>query len=177
MSKISVSDIEGKIHLLRGERVMLDADLALLYGVETKVLKQAVKRNVARFPSDFMLQLNRSEYTSLRSQIVTLEKGGRGRYSKYLPCVFTEQGVAMLSSVLSSKKAIGVNIEIIRTFVKLRKFLMDNKELAKKLKELEERSSKHDKTIQSIIEAIQQLIATPEKTKKKIGFHASLSLK
>lgn len=131
--------IQQKIHEIRGMKVMLDADLAEMYGIETKVLKQAVRRNLQRFPPDFMFELTKSEFKSLRSQIVTLEKEGsqRGKYSKYLPFVFTEQGVAMLSSVLNSEKAIAVNIAIMRAFVAIRRYALTYTELALRLDELE----------------------------------------
>ncbi|MFQ6081941.1 MAG: ORF6N domain-containing protein [Candidatus Aminicenantia bacterium] len=126
--------VEKKIYLIRSHKVMLDSDLAELYGVETRVLLQSVKRNISRFPSDFMFQLTVDEFNNLRSQIVTSKsRGGR----RYRPYVFTEQGVAMLSSVLRSERAIQVNIQIMRTFVKLRKILASHKELARKLEELE----------------------------------------
>jgi hypothetical protein len=141
--------IERKIYLIRGEKVILDSDLADLYGVMVKVLNQAVKRNIGRFPEDFMFQLTKEEDESLRSQIVTLKKG-RGEHRKYLPNVFTEQGVAMLSSVLNSERAIQVNVVIMRTFVKLRAFLSANKELAHKLTLLENRIEKHDGEIKAI---------------------------
>jgi len=124
--------IQNKIYEIRGMRVMLDFDLAELYGIETKVLKQSVRRNLNRFPKDFMFELDRSEYNSLRSQIVTLENG-RGQYSKYLPFAFTEQGVAMLASVLNSQKAIEINIEIVRAFVVLRQYALGFAELNSKL--------------------------------------------
>jgi hypothetical protein len=124
--------IEKSIFLIRGQKVMLDADLADLYQVSTKLLNQAVKRNVDRFPADFMFQLTPEEFAALSSQIVTLESG-RGRHRKYLPRAFTEQGVAMLSSVLRSKRAVSVNIEIMRAFVRLREILATHKDLANKL--------------------------------------------
>ncbi len=130
---LPIENITSKIHLIRNEKVMLDSDLAELYGVETKVLVQAVKRNIDRFPQDFMFQLTINQYKILRSQTVTSNWGGR----RYPPYVFTEQGVAMLSSVLKSKRAIKVNISIIRAFVELRKFLYSNEKLAKKLTTLE----------------------------------------
>lgn len=145
---------------------MIASDLAELYEVETKVLNQAIKRNPDRFPEDFMLQLIENEYNSLRSQIVTL-KHGRGQHRKYLPYVFTEQGVAMLSSILKSKRAIYVNIQIMRTCVRLREILSSNKKLAIKLKKLEE---KYDKKFKVVFEAIYQLMTPPEKPKGKIGF-------
>ena len=133
---IPVEMIEKKILLIRGEKVMLDADLAELYGVETKILVRAVKRNVDRFPSDFMIQLNKEEFENLRFQFGTSSRWG-GR--RYLPYAFTEQGVAMLSSVLNSDRAIKVNIEIMRAFVRLRQMLASNKELAKRLDDLEKK--------------------------------------
>ena len=144
---------------------MLDSDLAKLYGVQTKVLNQAIKRNLDRFPEDFMFQLSENEYKILRSQIVTsrIKHGGR----RYLPLVFTEQGVAMLSTVLNSKRAIYVNIQIIRTFVKLREILSSHKELADKLNRLEQ---KYDAQFKMVFEAIYQLMTPPEKPKRKIGF-------
>ncbi len=147
---------------------MLDRDLAAFYGVETKVLNQAVKRNIDRFPKDFMFQLSREEAEFSRSQIVTLKKG---QNIKYLPYAFTEQGVAMLSSVLRSKRAIQVNIVIMRTFVKLRKILFSHKELALKLSQFDPQVEKHDKDIRIIFEILRRLMAESEKPKRSIGFH------
>ena len=162
--------IENKIYCIRGKRVMLDKDLAELYGVKTKVLNQAVKRNIERFPEYFMFQLTKEEAEVLRSQIVTLKQG---EHLKYLPYVFTEQGVAMLSSVLNSKKAIQVNIQIMITFTKLREMIVNHKELAETLKQLESKVEKHDSEIQSIFNAIRQLMMPPEKPKRKIGFYVA----
>ena len=145
----------------------MDRDLAGLYGVETKVLKQAIRRNMKRFPDDFMFELTKEEKQSLRSQNVTLK---RGQHSKYLPFAFTEQGVAMLSSVLNSERAIDVNIAIMRAFVQLRRMIASHDELASKLAELELHLKDHDDQIQAIFEAIQQLVAPPETKKRKIGF-------
>jgi hypothetical protein len=164
---IPAERIEKAILLIRGQKVMLDSDLAALYGVETRVLKQAVRRNRKRFPSDFMFELTKEENRSLRSQNVILEPG---RYSKYLPFAFTEQGVAMLSSILNSERAIEVNIAIMRVFVRLREMMATHKELAFKLIELEERLEGHDEQIQNIFEAIRRLMAQPEPARKKIGF-------
>ena len=169
MGVIPVELIEKKIYLIRGLKVMLDSDLAKLYGVSVKVLNQGVKRNISRFPEDFMFQLTKEEYDSLRSQIVTL-KTGRGKHRKYLPYVFTEQGVAMLSSVLHSERAIQVNIAIMRAFVKLRQILSTHKEIAYKLTELERKVEKHDKEIKAIFDAIRQLMRPPEKPQRRIGF-------
>lgn len=161
--------ITHSILLLRGQKVLLDADLAELYGVPTKALVQAVKRNLERFPDDFMFQLTNQEFNVLRSQSVTssLTHGGR----RTAPYAFTEQGVAMLSSVLSSPQAIAVNIEIMRTFVRLREMLAGNKELAMKLGELERKLKGHDQAIAGILDAIRQLMAPPPAPKKRpIGF-------
>jgi hypothetical protein len=135
-SLVPVDRIERAILLIRGQKVLLDEDLAELYEVETKVLNQAVRRNVERFPEDFMFPLTPEEWESLRSQNVTL-KGGRGQHRKYLPYAFTEQGVAMLSSVLRSPRAVQVNIDIMRAFVRLRQFLASHEELARKVAEME----------------------------------------
>ncbi len=179
---IPVELIQRKIYLIRGHKVMLDSDLAELYGVETFNLNKAVKRNNERFPEDFMFQLTKEEADSLRFQIGILKTGeqaksqsvettrGRGQHRKYLPYVFTEQGVAMLSSVLHSKRAIQVNIAIMRAFVKLKEMLSTNKELAHKLAQLERKMEKHDGGIKLIFDAIRQLMAPPEKKRLKIGF-------
>jgi hypothetical protein len=159
--------IEHAIYLIRGEKVMLDHDLALLYGVETKALNRAVKRNLPRFPSDFMFQLTVDEAELLRCQIGTSNEGRGGR--RYLPYVFTEQGVAMLSSVLNSERAVLVNIEIMRAFVKLRQLLASNAELSRRLDELE---SKYDKQFRVVFDAIRQLMATPARARKEIGFRS-----
>lgn len=166
--------IEQHIFLVRGQKVMLSMHLAELYGVEVRALIQAVKRNKERFPEDFMFQLTWEETKSLRSQIVILNNmAQRGSHIKYLPYAFTEQGVAMLSSVLNSKRAIQVNIAIMRAFVKLRQILSAHKELAQKLSELERRLEGHDTDIQGIFEAIRRLTALPEEEpKRRIGFHA-----
>jgi len=181
-SLVPADRIEKAILLVRRQKVMLDADLARLYGVETKVLVQAVKRNIERFPEDFMFQLNKEEADFLRSQIVTLEKG-RGQHSKYLrsqsvtssdwggrrypPYAFTEQGVAMLSSVLRSQRAVQVNIEIMRAFIRLRQMLASHAELARKLDALEK---KYDAQFKDVFEAIRQLMAPPEPKRRAIGF-------
>jgi len=145
---------------------MLDRDLAQLYGVATKVLKQAVKRNIGRFPEDFMFMLTTDERQILRSQIVTSRSSGWGG-SRYAPMAFTEQGVAMLSSVLKSQRAIEVNIQVMRAFVRLRLLLATNSELARKLEALE---NKYDSQFKVVFEAIRALMAEPEKPKRKIGF-------
>ncbi|RJR38619.1 MAG: ORF6N domain-containing protein [Desulfobacteraceae bacterium] len=168
-SDVPVERIVKSILIVRGQRVMLDKDLAELYGIETKVLKQSVKRSIDRFPSDFMFVLNIQEFKNLRSQIVTSSSALWGG-SRYMPMVFTEQGVAMLSSVLHSRRAVEVNIAIMRVFVQLREMMAAHKELAAKLKELEGRIQDHDEQIVAIFEAMRQLMAPPETERKKIGF-------
>lgn len=162
---VPIETIEKKIYLIQGQKVMLDRDLAKLYGVETRVLNQAVRRNIERFPDDFLIKLTRHEIRDL-SQIV-ISPG-----IKHAPSVFafTEQGVAMLSSVLKSDRAIQVNIAVMRAFVKLREILSTHKELAHKLKELEGKIERHDDEIKAVFNAIRQLMTPPEPKKKKIGF-------
>jgi len=168
-SLIPIERIQKQIFLLRGQKVMLSQHLAALYGVEVKVLNQAVKRNRARFPDDFMFQISPNEFENLKSQIVTSSWGGVRRA---LPYAFTEQGVAMLSTVLRSERAIQVNIAIIRAFVQLRHILSTHTELARKLSELEQRIEGHDTAIRSLFEAIRQLMAPPApEPKPEIGFH------
>ncbi len=172
-SPVLIEQVEQKIYLIRGHKVMLAHDLAELYGVATFNLNKAVKRNRDRFPEDFCFQLSREEYQGLRFQFGIL-KGGRGQHRKYLPYAFTEQGVAMLSSVLHSKRAVLVNIAIIRAFVKLREMLAAHKELAVKLAELERKLEGHDQQIHALFEAIRQLMEPPSSAQKKpIGFLVS----
>ncbi|WP_390624746.1 ORF6N domain-containing protein [Anthocerotibacter panamensis] len=159
--------IEKAILLIRGQKVILDSDLAQLYGVATKVLNQAVKRNLDRFPEDFMFQLTQEEAETLRSQFVTSNTGEGQGGRRYLPNVFTEQGVAMLSSVLRSPQAVQVNIEIMRAFVRLRKLLASNEELAQHLGALEQ---KYDEQFAIVFEAIRQLIESPDPPKRPMGF-------
>lgn len=159
--------IEKRIYIIRSQKVMLSTQLAELYNVEVRVLVQAVKRNIDRFPSDFMFQLSKSEFEDLKSQIVILSWGGARRSRPY---AFTEQGVAMLSSILNSKKAIKVNIQIMRAFVKLKEILSTHKELAQKFKELEFKIDSHDQQIQAIFDVINQLITPPDPPKRKMGF-------
>ena len=160
--------VENKIFMIRGQRVMLDSDLALLSGVTTFNLNKAVKRNIRRFPKDFMFQLNAREHRSLIFHFGISKKGRGGR--RYPPYVFTEQGVSMLSSVLNSERAIDVNIVIMRTFVRLRRIISTHKRVLFKLGELERKIDKHDKDIGLIFEAIRQLMEPPEKPKRLIGF-------
>ena len=163
-SIVPVERIEKAILLVRKQKIMLDADLAALYGVETRVLVQAVKRNIERFPEDFMFQLSREEFAVLRSQSVTSSDWGGRRYPPY---AFTEQGVAMLSSVLRSQQAIQVNIEIMRAFIRLRQMLASHAALARKLDALEK---KYDAQFKEVFEAIRQLMAPPEPKRRAIGF-------
>jgi hypothetical protein len=157
--------IQNKIYEIRGHKVMLDSDLAELYGVETKVLNQAVKRNSTRFPEDFMFQLTDNEAKKLRSQIVTLEKSNFSHF-RYLPLVFTEQGVAMLSSVLKSNKAVQVNISIMRVFVTIRQYALNYQDLKEKIEAIE---SKYDKSFEDINQALNYLLS-PKSDRKPIGF-------
>jgi hypothetical protein len=165
-SLVPAERIESMILLIRGEKVMLDKDLAKLYGTTTKRLNEQVRRNSKRFPPDFMFQLTEQEVTALRSQIATSKGAGRGG-RRYLPLVFTEQGVAMLSSVLNSGRAIEVNILIMRAFVKLRQMLATHVELARKLDALER---KYDAQFRVVFDAIRELMKPPEPTRRSIGF-------
>jgi len=160
--------IEQVILLIRGQRVMLDRDLAALYGVTTGNLNKAVQRNSDRFPADFMFQLTADEAEALRFHFGSLK---RGQHFKYLPCVFTQEGVAMLSSVLRSARAVQVNIAIMRVFVRLRETLSLHRELAHKLAELERKIESHDAGIRTLFEAIHHLTTPPAKPKREIGFH------
>ncbi len=164
-NSIPIEVIATKILIIRGKRVMLDNDLAVLYEVETKRLNEQVTRNMKRFPEDFMFQLTKEEAKFLRSQIATSKRGGR----RYLPYVFTQEGVAMLSSVLNSERAIMVNIQIMRAFAQLRRMLLNNKDLKRKIEEMERR---YDKQFAIVFQAIKQLLEpAPVKEKKIIGFH------
>jgi hypothetical protein len=162
--------IMNKIYFIRGHKVMLDKDLAELYGVETKVFNQAVKRNLKRFPSDFMFELTQKEFDSLRSQIVT-SKVGRGG-TRYLPMVFTEQGVAMLASILNSDKAININIQIVRVFTRVRQMLFDNTELRLAIEEIRKKTDNNTKNIEIVFQYLDELIEKKEnkKPRKQIGY-------
>jgi hypothetical protein len=164
---IPVEKIERSIFLIRGQRVMLDRDLASLYGVSTKVLNQAVKRNKGRFPEDFMFRLAQEEKNEL---VTNCDRLRRLKHSSALPSVFTEQGVAMLSSVLNSERAIKVNILIMRSFVRLREAMASSKEFARRLDELERRIASHDENIRTLFQAIRKLMAPPAVGQKRIGF-------
>lgn len=167
-SIVPIERIEKKIFLIRNQKIMLNSDIAKPYGTETKILNKAVSRNQDRFPKDFMFQLTSEEWSSLKFHSGTSKKGRGGR--RFLPYAFTEQGIAMLSSVLNSKRAIQINIQIMRAFVKLREILSTHKELAQKLKKLELKIDSHDQQIQTIFEVINQLLTTRKKPIRKIGF-------
>ncbi len=162
----------NKIYMIRNQKVMLDRDLAELYQVETKQLKRQVKRNIERFPEDFMFELTKEEYEILRSQIGTLKQG---EHSKFLPIVFTEQGVAMLSSVLSSSQAIAVNIQIIRIFTRIRQMLADNTELRLDIEKIKKKLDNQDKNMEIVFRYLDELIEKKEKSKNrvKIGYKIS----
>jgi len=165
---VPVEVIANKIFLIKGQKVMLSMDLAKLYGVEARVLMQAVKRNIERFPEDFMFQLSEEEFRNLKSQIVISSWGGARRARPY---AFTEQGVAMLSSVLKSKRAVAVNISIMRVFSKLKQLALSHSELLRKVESLERKFGEHDKKIALIFEALKQLLEPPKPKKTgKIGF-------
>jgi phage regulator Rha-like protein len=183
-----IQSIQNRIYEIRGERVMLDRDLAALYQTETKVLNLAVKRNLKRFPADFMFQLTKDEFEALRFQIETLEKAdnslrlqnetlktGRGHHSKYLPYAFTEQGVAMLSGVLNSDRAIDMNIAIMRAFVEVRKVLLKQNDLKEQMREIKERLGEHDAQLNQIYDAMENLLDEKAAQRKweereRIGF-------
>ncbi len=164
-SIVPMERVEQAIYLIRGQKVMLDRDLAILYGVETKALNQAVKRNAKRFPKDFMFQLKQIEKTKL---VTVCDRFKMLKHSTSCPYAFTEQGVAMLSGILKSERAVEVNIAIMRTFVKLRQMLESNEELSRRLEELE---SKYDEHFRMVFDAIRELMIPPEPKKNPIGFH------
>ena len=168
--KVSLSTIAQCIHYVRGQKIMFDTDLARLYCVETKALNRAVQRNLDRFPADFMFQLTSEEQEILRCQIGTL-RSSHGKHRKYLPYAFTEQGVAMLSSVLRSKRAVLVNVEIVRAFVRLREMLSSNGDLARKLAALE---GKYDRQFRVVFDAIRQLMSPTTTAARPIGFTADI---
>jgi phage regulator Rha-like protein len=165
---LPVEVVKSRIYLIRGQKVLLDSDLAELYGVETRRLNEQVRRNRSRFPEDFMFQLNVLEFTGLMSQIATSNEGRGGR--RKLPYAFTEQGIAMLSSVLNSERAVQVNIAIMRAFVQMRELALSNRELARKLNELEKKHAEHDQQFVVVFDAIRQLMTPLERKGRKIGF-------
>jgi phage regulator Rha-like protein len=182
-----IQSIQNRIYEIRGERVMLDRDLAILYNIETRILNQAVKRNPKRFPPDFMFQLTKEEFESLRSQIETLDssnsltsqivtlKTGRGKHTKFMPYAFTEQGVAMLSGVLNSDKAIEMHVAIMRAFVEIKKIVLRQTDLKEQMKEIKERLGEHDVQLNQIYDAMENLLDEKAAQRKwedreKIGF-------
>ena len=166
---LSIEDIAQRILIVRGRRVLLDADLAAFYGVVTKAFNQQVRRNLARFPADFMFQLNDAEAAALRSQIVTL-KTGRGQHRKYALLAFTEHGAIMAAAILNSPRATEVSVHVVRAFIELRNLVAGNKDLASKLKRLERTVDSHDQAITGLIESMRELMAPPEPKKRPIGF-------
>jgi len=162
--------IQNKIYEIRGMRVMLDFDLAEMYETENKRLKEAVRRNINRFPSDFMFELVREEYNSLRTQFATLEKSGRGKHIKYLPFAFTEQGVAMLSSILNSPKAIEINISIVRAFIALRQYALGYAELNQKLENFMIESNMQFSDIYQALTELAKIKEVEDKTRNLIGY-------
>ena len=176
---LSIGDIAQRIRLIRGQRVILDTDLAAFYGETTKRFNQQVRRNLARFPADFMFQLDADEAQSLRLQFATLDvadkgsqdgKPGRGRYSKYLPMAFTEHGAIMAATLLNSSRATEISVHVVRAFVEWRSMLANNRELSNKLHLLERKVTKHDQAISELIDSMRQLLAAPEPHKRPIGF-------
>jgi phage regulator Rha-like protein len=168
MTVVADTALENKIYEIRNKKVMIDSDLAGLYGVETKRLKEAVRRNADRFPADFMFELTSEELESLRTQIAS-SKSGRGGL-RYLPMAFTEQGVSMLSSVLNSKTAIQVNIQIIRVFTKMRELLFIHKDIMLQLQKLEKKVASHDEDIAMIFKCLKELLNPPQPPRRRIGF-------
>jgi phage regulator Rha-like protein len=168
--KMTVADevIMNKIYMIRGQKVMLDRDLAELYGVETKVLKQAVRRNINRFPSDFLFEMSKKELENRRSQIVTSKEDKQGL--RYVPFCFTEQGVTMLSCVLNSERAIAVNIQIIRIFTRMREMLLKHKDILLQLEKMERKLGQQDEDIQLIFKYLKQLLNPPQEPRPRIGF-------
>jgi phage regulator Rha-like protein len=167
---VPLERVESSILILRGHRVILDSDLADLYGVPVKRLNEQVKRNIDRFPDDFAITLTEEEHEALRSQFATL-KTGRGEHRKYLPRAFTEHGALMAASVLNSPKAVEMSILVVRAFVRLRQILASNRQLAAKLNELERKITAHDKNIVALFQTMRSLMAVPEKPKRRIGFN------
>ena len=166
---LSIEDIAQCIRIVRGKRVLLDTDLAAFYGVNTKVFNQQVRRNLGRFPPDFMFQLDESEHASLRSQFVTL-KNGRGRHRKYLPLAFTEHGAIMAATLLNTPRATEISVHVVRAFIELRDLVAGNRAFAVKLAQLERKVTSHDKSIMHLIDSMRQLLAPADPPKRSIGF-------
>ena len=166
---LSIEDIAQCIRIVRGKRVLLDADLAAFYGVSTKVFNQQVRRNLGRFPADFMFQLDESGYASLRSQFVTL-KNGRGQHRKYLPLAFTEHGAIMAATLLNTPRATEISVHVVRAFIELRDLVAGNRAFAVKLGQLERKVASHDESIHDLIDSMRQLLAPADPPKRSIGF-------
>ena len=166
---LSIGDIAQRIRLVRGQRVVLDADLAAFYGETTKRFNQQVRRNLARFPADFMFQLDPDEFAALRLQSATLNTG-RGQHRKYLPLAFTEHGAIMAATLFNSLRATEISVHVVRAFVELRAMLATNREMSNKLYQLERKVSRHDQAIAELIDSMRQLLAPPEPPKQPIGF-------
>jgi ORF6N domain len=169
-AELSMQVLAGRILVIRGQRVVSDSDLALLYGVETKRFNEQIRRNLTRFPPDFMFELTQEEFKSLRSQFATSKRGGR----RYLPLVFTEHGAIMAASVLNSERAVQMSVYVVRAFVQLRELMVDHKVLADKLDALERRVSHHDNSLVALIDAIRALTEQPKPVKRPIGFTADV---
>ena len=166
---LSIGEIAQRIHLIRGQRVVLDTDLAAFYGETTKRFNQQVRRNLARFPADFMFQLDTEEFAALRLQSATLN-AGRGQHRKYLPLAFTEHGAIMAATLLNSPRATEISVHVVRAFVELRAMLATNREMSNKLYQLERKVSRHDQAIAELIDSMRQLLAPPDPPKQPIGF-------
>ncbi|MEO8026956.1 MAG: ORF6N domain-containing protein [Bryobacteraceae bacterium] len=162
--------VESKIHVFRNQKVMIDADIAKLYDVPTKRLNEAVRRNASRFPADFMFRLTSQEVDDLRSQFATSKSGEKRGGRRYLPFAFTEHGVAMLSSVLTSERAVQVNIAIVRTFIKMREIVASRLEIAERLDALEQKYEGHDRDLEAVFDTIREMLAVPETPKRRIGY-------
>ena len=167
---VPLESIQRTILVVRGRKVVVDVDLAAIYGIPVKALNQAVKRNTERFPADFMFQLTAQEVKALRSQPVTLDGGGRGRHRKYLPYVFTEHGAVMAASVLNSARAVQMSLYVVRAFLRLREWVAGQADLVAKLAELERRVAGHDQELKVIIQAVRQLMTPPDGPRRRIGF-------
>jgi hypothetical protein len=167
---IPLESIQRTILVVRGRKVVVDVDLAAIYGIPVKALNQAVKRNTERFPADFMFQLTAQEVKALRSQPVTLDGGGRGRHRKYLPYVFTEHGAVMAASVLNSARAVQMSLYVVRAFLRLREWVAGQADLVAKLAELERLVAGHDQELKVIIQAVRQLMTPPDGPRRRIGF-------
>jgi ORF6N domain len=168
-SNLPLERIEGRILMIRGRKVLLDVDLAHLYGVSTKRFNEQVRRNIARFPEDFMFRLSAAEWDALRSQIATLKRG-RGQHRKYLPLAFTEHGAIMAATVLDSTRATEVSVYVVRAFVRLREFLAEHKDLARRLEAHERKLASHDQAIAGLVDTIRTLMAPAEPKRRPIGF-------